>query len=260
MRIVIFTSEEPFYLPRFMQQVADRRASDIAALVLTPPVHGTKTWWEMARLYRTLYGWWGFVIQATRFAMRKALDKLSRVIRKQHFYSVRRVAHHYSIPVETPRDVNSPEFVDRIRELKPDLLVSVSSGQIFRKELLGTASMGCINVHSSLLPRYRGLLPTFWVLANGERETGVTVHRMDESVDTGGILLQRRVPIEAEETHHSLLEKTKRLGAEMLLEVLDGIERETLATTANDGDVASYFSFPTAEDVKRFRRAGLRFR
>lgn len=260
MRIVIFTSEEPFYLPASVYRVAERYRADIAAIVITPPIHGTKTWLEMVRLYRTLYGRWGFVVQAFRFAARKTLDRFSAVIPMRRFYSVRRVAEHFRIPVESPKDVNDAGFVARVKRLEPDLLVSLSSGQIFRAELLRAARCGCINVHSSLLPRYRGLLPTFWVLAAGERQTGVTVHLMDDGVDTGGILLQQRVAIEPGETHQSLLEKTKRLGAELLLEALDRFEKGLLTPQPSDGEGASYFSFPTADDVRRFRKAGLRLR
>jgi methionyl-tRNA formyltransferase len=260
MRIVIFTSEEPFYLPRSVHRIAERRRADIAAIVITPPIHGTKTRRQMARLYRTLYGRWGFLVQSFRYAGRKVLDRLSAVIPMRRFYSVRAVARHFGIPVETPRDINDPGFVARVKRLQPDLLVSLSSGQIFREELLGAARRGCINVHSSLLPRYRGLLPTFWVLANGERQTGVTVHRMDDGVDTGGILLQEVVPIEPGETHHSLLEKTKRLGAELLVDALDRLETGSLTPHPSDEKEASYFSFPTTDDVRRFRKAGVRFR
>jgi methionyl-tRNA formyltransferase len=259
-RIVIFTSEEPFYLPGTMYQIADAQRHDIAAIVITPPIHGRKTWWEIARLYRNLYGWWGFVVESWRFMSRKVLDRLSVIIPTRRFYSVRRVAQHFGIPIEMPKDINAPTFVARIRRLEPDLLVSMSSGQIFRRELLATAKDGCINVHSSLLPRYRGLLPTFWVLAKGEQETGVTVHLMDDHVDTGGILLQERVAIEPGETHDSLLEKTKRLGPQLLLEALDHFEKGPVIAEPNDSREGIYYSFPTAEEARRFRKAGLRFR
>lgn len=260
MKIVIITSEEPFYLPTFLARVAERRADDIAAIVLTPPIHGSKTRWEMVRLYRTLYGLRGFLGQAGRYVTSKALDRLSSLVPMRRFYSVARVARAHGIPLEAPGRVNDPAFLDRLEVLAPDLIVSVSSGQIFRERLLRIPRLGCLNVHSALLPRYRGLLPTFWVLANGEEKTGVTVHFMDESVDSGGIVLQRAVAIAPEETHHSLLRKTKRLGAELLLEALELIESGRVSALPNNPEGEAYYSFPTVQDVRRFRAAGNRFR
>jgi methionyl-tRNA formyltransferase len=118
---------------------------------------------------------------------------------------------------------------------------------------------GCINVHGGPLPKYRGRLPSFWALLNGERETGVTVHFMNEELDDGPIILQRRVSIVPGETQHSLILKTKRVGTELLLEALDRLEKGSVETLPNDRSQATYNTFPTPEDGRKFRRLGLRF-
>jgi methionyl-tRNA formyltransferase len=118
--------------------------------------------------------------------------------------------------------------------------------------------LGCLNVHSALLPKYRGMLPTFWALLNGEPETGVTVHRMVEGIDGGDIILQRRVPIAADETLLSLMRKTKRMAADLVLDSIKEFDAGTVSSMSNPADGGSYFSFPTRADVDRFRALGRR--
>jgi methionyl-tRNA formyltransferase len=132
----------------------------------------------------------------------------------------------------------------------------VACPQIFRRELLELPRLGCINVHSALLPHYRGVLPTFWVLANNEPETGVTVHRMAADIDGGEILVQRRVPIEPEETLHSLMRRCKAVAADAVLEAVDRFRTDRVEALPNPADEGSYYSFPGRADVLRFRALG----
>jgi methionyl-tRNA formyltransferase len=259
MKIVVVTQEEPFYLPLFMQRMAERRAKDIVAMVILSPASGKGGWRKTIQRHLMLYGWWDFLKQSLRFVTYKLIDRLGWQPNGR-FYSIRRVAHHYNIPIYTPQSINDESFLAQLRGLEPDVVVSSAAPQIFRKGILSLPKHGCINVHSALLPKYRGMLPSFWVLTNGETETGVTVHYMDEKLDNGEILAQRRVSIAPDETQHSLLMKTKTLGAELVLEVLDQIENGTVSPQPNNAEEATYFSFPTPEDVRRFRAQGKRFR
>jgi methionyl-tRNA formyltransferase len=144
------------------------------------------------------------------------------------------------------------------REIDPDLLISVANPRILKAQVLNVPRLGCINLHPSLLPSYRGPAPDFWVLACGENETGVTVHYMDEGIDTGEIILQSRLAIRPHDTPHSLRVRAMRLGANMLLDALDLIESGSVATTPNDGAQSSYQSLPTIEDARRLRKQGRR--
>jgi methionyl-tRNA formyltransferase len=134
----------------------------------------------------------------------------------------------------------------------------VACPQIFRGELLRLPRLGCINVHSAMLPNYRGMLPTFWAMVNEERETGVTVHFMSEGIDGGSIILQRTVPIRQDETLLSLMRRTKRVAADLVLEAIKEFEAGTVSPVPNPPDEGTYFSFPTREDVARFRALGRR--
>jgi methionyl-tRNA formyltransferase len=134
---------------------------------------------------------------------------------------VKTVAERHGIPVFQPVKVRTPDAVDHIREMAPDLVVVVAFGQILPQRLLDIPRFGCINVHASLLPRYRGAAPLNWVLINGETETGVTTMQMDAGLDTGDMLLVKRTPIDPDEDARSLHDRMSLIGAEALTETLD---------------------------------------
>jgi methionyl-tRNA formyltransferase len=150
---------------------------------------------------------------------------------------VKELAEKYGIPVYQPLKVRNPEFVDIVRELKPDAVVVVAFGQILPKTLLDIPHFGCINVHASLLPRYRGAAPLNWCIINGETETGVTTMLMDAGLDTGDMLLSRRTPLDENEDIVSLHDRMATMGADLLAETLDRIATGDLAPQPqNDAD------------------------
>ena len=157
--------------------------------------------------------------------------------RKEEPPPVKLLARRHGIPVFQPVKVRAPESVARIREMAPELIVVVAFGQILPQNLLDIPPYGCINVHSSLLPRYRGAAPINWVLINGETETGVTTMRMDAGLDTGDILLVKRTPIDPDEDARSLYDRMALLGAEALTETLDLLGAGKLVRTKqNDAE------------------------
>ena len=133
---------------------------------------------------------------------------------------VKKLAEHHGILVFQPLKVRTPDSVDLIRDLAPDLVVVVAFGQILPQRLLDIPRFGCINVHSSLLPRYRGAAPLNWCLINGETETGVTTMQMDAGLDTGDMLLVKLTPIDQDEDARSINVRMSLLGAEALIETL----------------------------------------
>ncbi len=137
---------------------------------------------------------------------------------------VKEVALRYRIETREPITPNSPEFVDELKEMAPDLIVLVSYGHILRSGILSVPERGCINLHPSLLPKYRGAAPVHWTIINGERETGVTTMLMNEKIDAGQILEQRRVPVGEEETTGELSDRLAYVGAELLLSTLSLLE------------------------------------
>lgn len=133
-----------------------------------------------------------------------------------------------------PIKVRTPEFLAQIKELQPDLIVTAAYGRILTKAVLDVPPLGCINVHGSLLPKYRGAAPIQWALINGDSVTGITTMFMDEGMDTGDILLQRELEITPDMNCQELYEKLEVFGAKTLLETMQALENGTLKRTAQD--------------------------
>ncbi|MDL1955813.1 MAG: methionyl-tRNA formyltransferase [Candidatus Desulfofervidus auxilii] len=150
------------------------------------------------------------------------------------------IAQQYNLPVYQPETVKDDNFINLVKTLAPDLLVVVAFGQILPKALLSIPPHGAINVHPSLLPKYRGAAPIQWAIINGETITGVSIVRITPRLDSGDILLQKAVPIGPEETAGELHDVLAKLGAELLLEAIRGLKKSTLTSIPQDERLASY--------------------
>ena len=122
---------------------------------------------------------------------------------------------------------NNIEFIDKIRNLNPDVICVVAYGKILPKEILNIPKLGCINVHGSLLPKYRGAAPIQWAVLNGDKETGITTMYMDEGMDTGDMILKEKIEIGEDETTGELWEKLSKVGGKLLVKTLKQIENKT---------------------------------
>ena len=137
---------------------------------------------------------------------------------------VKEVALKHQIPVYQPQKVRETEFTETLRRLAPDVIVVAAFGQIITKEILEIPRYGCINVHASLLPAYRGAAPIQWAVINGEKESGVTIMQMDEGLDTGDMIDKVVVPLAEDETGGSLFDKLSQAGAGLCVKVLKDLE------------------------------------
>ncbi|MDY6853794.1 MAG: methionyl-tRNA formyltransferase [Thermodesulfobacteriota bacterium] len=152
---------------------------------------------------------------------------------------VKEFAIRKDIAVFQPGNVKDQTFISKLRELKPDVVVVVAFGQILPKEILMIPRLGCINLHASLLPRYRGAAPINWAIINGDKVTGVTTIYMDENLDTGGILLQQEIEIEDNDTAESLHNKLAKVGAHLLLETLKRHKQKSITPIFQDNSKAT---------------------
>jgi len=141
-------------------------------------------------------------------------------------------------------DINASRTLDAVRRIDPDLIAIAAFGQILREGIIEVPRLACINLHPSLLPAYRGPNPFYWVLANGETETGITVHHVDTGIDTGDIVLQRRLPLEPDETEATLRDRMLPRSAELFVRAVDALADGSAQRIAQDPDRASYFSHP----------------
>jgi len=245
MRIVFLTTDDPLYLPAFFERVLGTLAPKTAAVYVVPPLYKNQSVFDAMRRYAQTFGWRDTARLAARVARAKAQRR-----------SIASVCAAQGVACSDAKDVNAPEFLDELRALEPDVLVSVSCPQIFRKPLIDLAPLGCLNVHGALLPRYRGVMPSFWMLANGERLAGVSIYFVNEAIDAGELCAQRSFAIGPEETLDSFLRRSKAVAADLLLEVLAAVEDGSVRREPLDLADGSYYSWPDTAAVARFRALG----
>ena len=251
-RVVLLTQDEPLFLAPGIDYLLSRCPPGVTVAGCVgfdpSPVGKRLGMVDRARKLLQVFGARYFVRYAARFAVaRLRPSRRLGAILKRHGVPV----------VDVGGDVNSGPALDAIRVYLPDLLVSIAGNQIFRKPLIELAPKGCLNLHTALLPKYRGLMPTFWVLKNDERETGVSVFLVDEEIDSGPIVVQKRIPIETTSLEQ-LIRRTKTIGMDAVWEAVEKIRSADFEPMPNPDADKSYFSFPTAADVRAFRAAGKR--
>lgn len=260
MKILLVTQEDAFYIPKLLSLLIPARKNDFVGLtVLVGEVSNRNI-----RKYLDFMGPLDFARYAAKYATYAICDRLfPRGIgrgRQRRFFSVRAVARHFGLPIYEPEKINAPEFLQVLEPLDLDLIVSVAAPQIFRKAILELPKQGCINIHNGLLPKYQGVLPSFHVLARGEKFTGTTVHYMVEKIDAGDVILQEQFKIKPSDTLHSLVTRTKiTMGPRLLLRAIEKIEKGSVETIPVDWSQATYYSFPDAEAVRAFRARGRKF-
>ena len=258
LKVTVFTQDERVYLPISIGILVEADPARVSSIVLSPPMstHGGGLKGLIKHL--PVFGVRGTLRMGLRVIWARVGPLLGLRPRGRKCWSIEELGRQSGIPTYHVEKVNSQEMHDILDRHPSDLLVSVSCPQIIRPKLMRRFARGGINVHSAPLPRYRGLLPSFWVLLNGERETAVTVHDLAEKLDNGDILHQKPIAIEEGETWSSLLGKTKVAAGEALVEVIGQIEKGTATRRPNRDEDSTYFSFPTWKDAKLFRSRGLR--
>lgn len=253
MKILIITQDDKFYLPgaiEFFLELIRGRHLVVGAVVTDVSPFGQRASF-IAKAWRTLY----------TFGVRFFLQYSYRYIR--HFVmrekSVSDLLREAGIPIlKIKESLNSASSLKLISECQPDVIVSVAGNEIFRRPLIDLTEHGILNLHTALLPKYRGLMPTFWVIKNREVSTGVSVFLVDEGIDSGPIVSQKAVEINGM-SQAQLIGITKRLGMEAMCEALDILSAGIVNFRDNDNSQKTYYSFPTKQDVSEFRKAGGRF-
>lgn len=161
---------------------------------------------------------------------------------------VKECALKYNLPVFQPERIKRPEAVAELKKFPADVFVVAAFGQILSEEILTMPKYGCINIHASLLPKYRGAAPIQWCIVDGEKETGVTIMQMDAGIDTGDILFTKKVEITEEETGGSLFDKLSQAGAELIVEALPKIEAGEVNPVKQDEALSNYARMLKKED------------
>ncbi|MDC0495986.1 formyltransferase family protein [Planktomarina temperata] len=253
LNILVITQNDPFYLPTTVASLLKSLSQYhkvVGLICLDGDPFGQKLS-ILRRFYET------FSIFGAKFTLRYSLEFIfKKVFFRASVQNIVRDLGMTQLPVIGP--INSKKNLDLIREVDPDLIISLTANQIFKRDLLSIPKYGCINLHTSQLPSYRGIMPTFWALYNDEKRTGVSVFMIDDGIDTGPIIKQEIVEIN-NRSHRDLILKTKRLGVKLLLEAVENIATGAVAYIENKGNQASYYGKPTRDDVRHFIKKGKRF-
>lgn len=253
MNIVIITQDEPFYLAENLEYLIENLPahSKIVGCVVNDvsPFGKKETFLQKAKKTYDVFGLKFFIHYAFKFIGSK-FDKSKQVDTV--------LEHHNIDKIVLDKLINQAESVEAIKSYKPDLLISILGNQIFKEPIINLAPKGCLNLHTALLPKYRGLMPTFWVMKNDEKYTGVSVFFVDEGIDSGPIVVQEKVEI-GDRTQEELIKYTKKLGMEAIVKAVDLIEKDEVVLIENDASQKTYFTFPTREDVEVFLAKGKRF-
>lgn len=159
---------------------------------------------------------------------------------QMQFSPVKECAIKHNIPVFQPVKIKTPEATEKLAEYEADIYVVAAFGQILSKKILEMPKYGCVNIHASLLPQYRGAAPISQCIIDGEKETGVTIMQMDEGIDTGDILTRKKVIIEEKETTASLFDKLSKAGAALIVETLPLLEQGRITPVKQDERLASH--------------------
>ncbi len=246
MNIVLLTQNDPFYLSDSIEDLIKKINNNgkhkiCNAIVTSASPFGKKKGF-VRKIFKTfkIFGFRFFLYYSYQYIFRKY------ILRK----SVIKILNKSEIPVwMLNSSINLKCNVKILKELKPDLVVIIAGNQIIKNNILEIPKYGVINAHSSLLPDYKGLMPTFWVLKNKEVETGVTIFKLTEGIDNGPIINRKKIKIYKEFSQSDLIKKSKIIANELIIEALELVKYPERFINNTGG---SYYNFPTKKDVNEF--------
>tara|TARA_Y100000766_G_scaffold272900_1_gene273231 strand:+ start:787 stop:1548 length:762 start_codon:yes stop_codon:yes gene_type:complete len=252
MNVLLITQNEPFYLRtnlEYLIKIFPKDCKIVGCVLSKPSPFGKKnTFVEKVITTFKIFGIRFFIFYSVKYLLSKIFKKSIKSLLKENDISL----------IELNKSINSPNSIDVIKKYNPDLLVSILGNQIFKSQLINLAPKGCINLHTALLPKYRGLMPSFWVLKNNERYTGVSVFFVDEGIDSGPIIVQEKIEIK-NRSQAELIKYSKKIGMECVAEAVNLIKKDSVVLISNPDSEKTYFSFPKREDVLEFLKNGKSF-
>ena len=259
MKIEFLTQEDSLYILPFFEEFLRNYSGEFEVTRISCcRAMGKRPRLQLLRELKWLYGAIGLSKLLFQAATAKALSLVPRRCSASRFYSMAQLARAYRIPYGHAGNPNQAEFADGLRERRPELMISVACPYILKEKVLEIPARGCINIHHAPLPRYKGMMPTFWQLFHGEQQLGLTIHYMAAKVDEGDALLQESLPVQPGESLHQLIRRSKRHGAHCMAKVIRSIQKDESVAVPMDHAQGSYFTFPRREDALEFRRRGLR--
>ena len=247
-RLYIITVDEPLYTSNLVKRIIKKYYGHLKGITILPNKMPNKNFFTFILYLHTLYGTKEFII---------LLIKLLKARLREFLHldeSIKSLIKKYNLKVICTSSINNEKYVEKLRKLNLDMILSFC-GQIYRRDILRVPKIGVINKHCALLPKYRGVYPAFWVLLNEEKETGVTIHFIDENIDTGRIVAQKKIKVSPLDTFDSLYRKCHAPVFGMYCNIIEYARKNKYVKSfENNLKDARYYSFPTKGDVKMFRK------
>ncbi len=258
-RVFIISQEEPFYIPKVIGYLAQHQNQNFEIVGTTRllPHRKNKTMKDWLLERTQIYSYWELFITTFFFMYCKVWHKLLSKFGVFNPFSVKSVYQKYNINEIDTDDINSSSYLHQLRNLDIDVILSISPPQLFGKELLNLPKMACLNAHGTLLPRHRGVFGSWWMLYNGDKEIGTTIHTMVEKLDAGEIVWQKEIPMPTNATQYSIAYHTKKIMAVGLVETLNFLSSKELIPIQSPYQ-ESYHRAPTKAQGNDFHKKGLR--
>jgi methionyl-tRNA formyltransferase len=254
-KVAVLTQEDSFVIPQNIKLLYDMKSIDLTAIVKIDSAGSL--------VNKKLFFLKGFgLFQVGKMGLVSMLYILLNIIDECCFFKLRLFKSLKSVAVvckskyKIMGDPNDKSNVDWLKNLNIDLIVSYSAPCVFKNELLKLPRLGCINLHCSTLPKFAGLLPSFWTLYEKSETVGATVHKMDDKIDNGAILGQIIIPMPERPSMFKVIKQTKQVGGYLMVSVIDEILCGNVTEQPNDISSKDYFSWPTIDQIKEFRRNG----
>jgi|TARA_Y100000310_G_scaffold235895_1_gene239061 methionyl-tRNA formyltransferase len=242
MRIVVFSSNSKS-ANAGLKDLIGKRNKEIVALVIVTQLKGS--------LFKKISSFNKYLKRTSPiFLLYKIYEGLggSEVINS---------AKKYGIPIIKTNDINDTRLLEKIKALKPDLSLCFFANQILKKPIISAAKLGTLNIHGSILPKYKGAAQYFWYLYNNDKKGGVTIHYMDEKLDTGDMISQETFTIKKSDSMYELHMKIGKIGAKLYDKLIDPFKSKKIKRIPQRKDKGSYLTLPTRKEMKVFRKKGL---
>jgi folate-dependent phosphoribosylglycinamide formyltransferase PurN len=259
--VVVITQKDDFFIPKNIEKIIQNNSKNINLIGVS--VIESKGALNSKKFY-FLKGF-GF-IQSLMYAFLLIFQKLKDLLDNIFLYkifngikSIKSICSKNNIEYRVLTNPNSKQYIEYLKSNNVDLIISFSAPIIFKEKLLKTPKYGCINLHCSLLPKYSGLMPSFWTLYKNEEFTGVSIHYMDSEIDNGKLLNQEIVEIPKGISIFDLLSLTKNIGGELMCRTIKEISQGTHEAKPNKQDKKHYYSWPTIKQMNEFIRNGQKF-
>jgi methionyl-tRNA formyltransferase len=255
MRIFIITMDDPIQTNRFVRSIIDNKKESIVGIAITSGGRLTIN----KKQSKFVYGISLLLIMGIPHFFYNFAITIIHAIKKKFSYlsftkdpTIFGYANQLGIPVFKVKNLKDSSFLASLKELSPDLIINQCQF-ILKEEILSIPSIGVINRHNALLPKNRGRLTPFWVLYKGEKETGVSIHFVDEGIDSGQIIVQKKYPIERMDTFNSIVKMNYKIAPKAMLEAIEKLESGERDFIKNDDSLATFNSTPTIKDAWSFR-------